>query len=163
MSQNNAENGATSATELAFGFSGTHPLKLDSSQRVAIPAKFVQVLENRYAESKRELACVAIGPRLRLFPIPEYRKIHEKLEAASNLNSTATKAKGLLSANMKVLELDAQNRVRLTPYHVGKAGLQREVAVVGQINVIEIWDAERWTQYDSQEDLDALLDQAFGA
>ena len=48
------------------------------------------------------------------------------------------------------LELDAAGRVMVPPKLLEKAGLTKEVAVIGAGNRLEVWDREAW-QRESDE------------
>jgi MraZ protein len=47
---------------------------------------------------------------------------------------------------------DKQGRITVPPSLRDYAGLTRDVAVVGVLNRVEVWDAERWATYDESNE-----------
>ena len=54
-------------------------------------------------------------------------------------------------SGMERLQLDPQNRVRLSRAHMEYAGLKREVLLIGLMKRFEIWDVERFRQIQNQD------------
>jgi Uncharacterized protein conserved in bacteria len=48
------------------------------------------------------------------------------------------------------LELDPQSRLRISRAHMGYAGLERDIVIVGQVGRFEIWDAARYRLIQEQ-------------
>lgn len=70
----------------------------------------------------------------------------------------------LFYAQAEKMEFDSQGRVRLPERLVQLAGLQREVVVLGVNDHAEVWDAETWNAFLSQQtpQFDRLAAEALG-
>src|SRR6187402_1647385 len=101
------ENGNTAA-ELALGFTGNFPVKLDSALRLAIPAKFKEVLERRYGTSAGQVVLVPDSGKVKVLPLPVWEKTQQKLEELSEFDPNADDLRTFVFGNMAVCQLDAQ-------------------------------------------------------
>lgn len=151
-----------SSAELAFGFIGNIPLKLDSAQRVQIPSKFKDVLDKRFGSSGGQFVAIPFGQRIKLVPIEVWSKVQPQLESMGTLNAKGGKARALIIGNMIVVGLDGQNRVKLTPRLCERVGLTKEIVLVGICDQLEIWDAAAWDKFNDEgsENLDDILEAA---
>ncbi|MEG2583115.1 MAG: division/cell wall cluster transcriptional repressor MraZ, partial [Oscillospiraceae bacterium] len=52
-------------------------------------------------------------------------------------------------------ELDSQGRIVVPPSHREYAGLKKEITVVGSYKNAEIWDREKWIEYNSDSNFEA--------
>ena len=52
-------------------------------------------------------------------------------------------------------EIDAGGRITLPQKLLSHAGIEREVAVIGRFDHLEIWDRARWDAYEPELDADA--------
>lgn len=142
------ENGNNPA-ELALGFTGNFPLKLDSALRVAIPAKFKEVLDRRYGTSAAHVVLVPDSGKVKVLPLPVWERMQQKLEELSEFDPSSDDYRTFVFGNMAVCQLDAQNRVKLTPSLCELAELTKEAVVVGQQDRMEIWDAAKWKEFNA--------------
>jgi len=138
-----------SQTEVSFGFTGNFPLRLDSAQRVAIPSKFKEVLDKKYGTTAAQVVLVPDSGKVKVLPIPVWESVQRKLEELSEFDPAADDYRTFIFGNMATCQLDAQNRVRLTPSLCELAELEKEVVVVGQQDRMEIWDAGKWKEFNA--------------
>jgi MraZ protein len=120
---------------------GTYTPKLDDKNRLLLPAKFRDRFAPGLVMTRGQNRCVY------LVPLDEFAKFYEKLKGA-----LATDRKGqdylrvmLSGANDDVP--DKQGRLSI-PLHLREyAGLDRDVAVIGAGNIVEVWDRQAWDAY----------------
>lgn len=97
---------------------------------------------------------------LLLYPEPEWVEIERKLKALPSFNKTARTLQRLYIGHAQEVEMDAQGRILLAPELRQFAHLERRVALVGQGNKFELWDADTWSskrdQWLAEVDLNAL-------
>lgn len=135
--------------EMTLGFTGNYPLRLDSTQRVAVPAKFREVLEKVYGSASSQVVVLPDMGKVRVLPLPVWEKMKKQLEALPEFDPASNELRTYIFGNMAVCGLDAQSRIRLTPGLCEIANLKKEVVVVGQQDRMEIWDAERWKEFNT--------------
>jgi MraZ protein len=93
------------------------------------------------------------------WPWPEWEALRDKLEnARAPSRALRDYARKVIGA-AEDLELDQQNRLRLSRAHIEYAGLQRDVVLIGLAKRFEIWDAARFRKIQEQDfaDLDQEL------
>lgn len=123
-------------------FRGVTSLTLDSKGRLAIPAKFREVLQLRAAG--KLVVTADSASCLLIYPAPDWEPIQQRLMALSSFNARTRDLQRLLVGNASDVELDGAGRI-LVPGPLRKfAGLERDVALVGQGARFELWDEEKW-------------------
>lgn len=130
------------------GFTGNFPLRMDSTQRVAIPARFKEVLEKEYGMTASHVVLVPDSGKVKVLPVPVWKRMQQQLDELSDFDPNADDYRTFVFGNMAVCQLDAQNRIRLTPSLCELAGLDKEVVVVGRRNMMEIWDAAKFKEFN---------------
>ena len=126
-------------------FRGVSTINMDAKSRVAIPARHRGQISD---ESNNKLV-VTIDTESRcllLYPFPEWKKIEEKLEALPSFDRRARRIQRLLLGHATEVELDKSGRLILSQTLCDYAGLEKEVALVGQGKKFEIWSAKTWNE-----------------
>lgn len=129
-------------------FTGNFPVKLDSALRIAVPAKFREILDQKYG-SASELVVVPDSGKLKVLPMPVWHKLEEKLLELSEFDPSGDDLRAFIVGNMLQCPLDAQNRIRLTPALCEMAELEKELVVVGQLDRMELWSAAKWKEFNA--------------
>jgi MraZ protein len=123
-------------------FRGVTSLTLDSKGRLAVPAKFREVLQLRGAGKLVITADSAVC--LLLYPAPDWEPIQQKLMSLSSFNPRTRDLQRLLVGNACDVEVDGAGRI-LVPGPLRRfAGLEKDVALVGQGARFELWDEAKW-------------------
>jgi MraZ protein len=135
-------------------FRGVTSLTLDSKGRLAVPAKFREVLQLR-AGGKLVITADS-GLCLLVYPAPDWEPIQDKLMGLSSFHPRTRDLQRLLVGNASDVEIDASGRI-LIPGPLRKfAGLDKDVALVGQGARFELWDEAKW---DAQMDKSIALNE----
>lgn len=120
-------------------FSGVSTLNLDSKGRLAIPAKHRELLsvmsENRVMVTLNPEGCLLIYPKTEWLPV------YEQLRKLSGLQAGIAR---IILGFAEELELDSAGRVLIPTKLRELAGLDKEVALVGQGNKFELWHDATW-------------------
>jgi MraZ protein len=133
----------------AYKFWGHYQHSLDSKNRVAIPAKFRQQIEDgKVVVTKFFGGCLAV------YPESEWEKLLEnELSDLHPITSTeGRRIERTLFGSAFPCEVDKQGRINLSAYHLKQAGIKKEVVFKGLNNKFEIWDKERWEAWEEAED-----------
>ena len=116
---------------------------MDSSGRMALPTKFRETVAAR--SSGAMVVTIDTKERcLLLYPLPDWEQVQARLEALSNIRSSARLLQRLLIGHATDLELDANGRVLLPQMLRDYADFAKKLVVVGQGNKIEIWSDQHW-------------------
>ncbi|MES1981435.1 MAG: division/cell wall cluster transcriptional repressor MraZ [Pseudomonadota bacterium] len=123
-------------------FQGAAQLNLDTKSRLAIPARYRDVL---LASCAGRLVLTADADGCLLFyPHPEWEPIREKLLKLSALNPRIRALQRRLIGYAEDVEMDAAGRVLISPALRSYAMLDKHVMLIGQGNKFELWDEVRW-------------------
>ena len=126
-------------------FQGITYLNLDAKGRLAVPVKHRKDLGAGDGSS----VVVTVNPYDRclwLYPEREWQSVVQKVIRLPSSQPDVRNLQRLLVGYAEVLNLDGQGRILLGKALRKYAGLDRQVAFVGQGNKFEIWDAEAWDQ-----------------
>jgi MraZ protein len=122
-------------------FLGTHSPRLDEKGRLILPAKFREELAGGVVITKGQEHCLYV------FPAAEFQRLAEDLQAQPVTHKAARAYSRMFFAGAHDEVPDRQGRVTI-PAHLREwAGLDRDVAVIGASNRVEIWDQQAWEQY----------------
>ena len=127
-------------------FLGTHFPKVDDKNRFVLPAKFREELRDGLVIAKGQERCLAI------YTVEEFQR---QAQAAINGPSTLRGIRDyqrMFAAGASHEALDSQGRVTLPPVLRNYAGLDKEIAVIGAFNRVEVWDLEAWEAYSARQD-----------
>ena len=123
-------------------FQGATQLNLDSKCRLAIPARYRDML---LAHCAGQLVMTADADGcLLLYPQPEWQPIREKLMQLSAFNPRIRSLQRFLVGHAEDVAMDATGRVLVSPTLRSYAALDKHVMLVGQGNKFEVWDDTRW-------------------
>ncbi len=123
-------------------FQGATQLSLDSKGRLAIPARYRDMLQAHCA-GQLVMTADADGCLL-LYPQPEWQPIREKLMQLSAFNPRIRALQRFLVGHAEDVAMDATGRVLVSPTLRSFAVLDKRVMLVGQGNKFEVWDEARW-------------------
>ena len=123
-------------------FQGAVQLNLDSKNRLAIPARYRDMLVAHCA-GQMVLTADADGCLL-LYPQPEWQPIREKLMQLSAFNPRIRSLQRFLVGYAEDVAMDGAGRLLVSPTLRNYAALDKRVMLVGQGNKFEVWDEARW-------------------
>jgi MraZ protein len=123
-------------------FQGATQLNLDSKGRLAIPARYRDML---VAHCSGELVLTADADGCLLaYPQPDWQPIREKLLKLSALNPKIRALQRRLIGYAEDVVMDGAGRVLISPTLRNYAALDKRVMLVGQGNKFELWDEAKW-------------------
>ncbi|HEY3128092.1 MAG TPA: division/cell wall cluster transcriptional repressor MraZ [Acidobacteriota bacterium] len=142
---------------------GNLPAKIDEKGRIKIPADFRKFIDEKYGPHLYVTSLT--GSNVLIYPLSEWEEIEAKLMAPPKMKPE--KVKFLRNTNYygQLTEMDKQGRVLIQPHLRAAAGMQGEVAVMGNLNYLEVWNNERFAkllQSDPYTDKDAETLSGFG-
>jgi len=134
---------------------GTYECKADAKGRVmfssALKKQLLPVVSEGFVVKR-----AVFQPCLELYPMREWNSMMEKI---NKLNRFVKKNNDFIrrfTAGVKVVELDASGRLLIPKDLCQFAGVEKQVVLSSAVNIIEIWDKDR---YENAID-DAAIDFA---
>ena len=127
-------------------FLGTFTPKLDEKGRLIFPAKFRDELASGLVMTRGQEHCIAV------YPLMEFR---QKLEEARRAPTTDRRTRDYLRVLMSGAEdviPDKQGRITIPSHLRTYADLDRECAVIGALDRLEIWSLPAWETYLEQKE-----------
>ena len=113
---------------------GTYQHTLDSKGRLFVPAKLREELGDVF------YVTIAVDC-LNMYSLERWTEMEERV---ANMPRQQRQLMRPIFANAAKCELDAQGRILLPQNLREKAGLQKNVTVVGANNHAELWSSEAW-------------------
>jgi MraZ protein len=103
-------------------------------------------------------------PCLELYPMKEWNKMMEKLNGLNRFNRKHNDFIRRFTAGVKTVEVDANGRLLIPKDLITIAGITKEVTVSSAVNILEIWDKERYEAAidDSLDDFADLAEEVMG-
>lgn len=122
-------------------FRGNFEHNLNAQGRVSLPARFRQVLEERYS---RKLVLVGLPNHVEAYPEEEYRK--KEIEDMDLPQDNPQVLEYLLIQHQNVweVEVDGQGRILIPPKLRQELGLEREVVFIGLMDKIIIYRPDQY-------------------
>lgn len=125
-------------------FSGVNYLNADSKNRVTIPARHRDVLQNTITEATKLI--ITLDSRQCLFAYPEsiWDSVRVKVENLPNTNPLIKSYQRLILGSAEAVEIDKAGRLLIPAALRNMVGIDGEVALVGMGSKLEIWAKEKW-------------------
>ena len=126
-------------------FRGFSTVSLDVKGRLAMPSRYRDRLAV-ICDNSLVLTPNPLDRCLWLYPLPEWEVIEQKLQSLSDFDQQSRRTKQMMRGYATDCELDGHGRLRIPKTLRDFAGLDKQVAVLGQGNKFEIWDEANWSQ-----------------
>ena len=141
---------------------GAFQRSLDQKLRVAIPKTL------RQAMSLPRGGVVYVGPgtdhSLVCYTEKAFERLGDQLAGQPPTRDDVRAFRRLFYGRAHRVELDGQGRVRIPAELADLAGLNKQVVLLGVLDHLEVWAAERWDAYlaERQAAYDQIAESAFG-
>ena len=122
-------------------FMGEYSHTIDAKGRLIIPSKFREQLGEEFVLTKGLDGCLSI------YPMDEWESFEEKLKALPLTNKNARTFSRFFVAGATCCELDKQGRI-----------LDKDVVLTGNLNRIEVWSKEKWSENCNYDDMDSIAE-----
>ncbi len=121
---------------------GNYTARIDSKGRLKVPTVF-----RRYIEEKQgaEFYVTSLtGECVRLYPLPEWESIEQRLALLPTMDPARRKFLDRTNYYGQQATMDAQGRILIHPLLRKSAGVIGEVAVLGYLTYLEVWELEQF-------------------
>lgn len=126
-------------------FRGINAVNIDIKGRLAIPSRYRQSISERYA-SKLIATIDTDSQCLLMYPLREWERIEQKIQALPSFNPQARRIQRLLIGHACDLELDKNGRVLVPSLLREYAKIDKKVMLIGQGKKFELWDETNWLE-----------------
>ncbi|MCD8405342.1 division/cell wall cluster transcriptional repressor MraZ [Tenacibaculum dicentrarchi] len=146
-----------------INLTGTYQCKIDAKGRLMLSSVFKKqlftVLKNGFI-IKRSV----FQPCLELYPTLEWNLVMQKLHKLNRFVKKNNDFIRRFTAGVKPLEIDASGRLLIPKDLCLFAGIEKKVVLCSAVNIIEIWDKERYEKVidDAVVDFADLAEEIMG-
>ncbi|MFD0976457.1 division/cell wall cluster transcriptional repressor MraZ [Salinimicrobium gaetbulicola] len=141
---------------------GTYECKVDAKGRLMVPAaikkQLMPVLQDGFV-LKRSV----FQPCLELYPMQQWNEVMNNM---AKLNRFVKKNNDFIrkfTAGVKTVEVDTNGRLLIPKDLVGFAGIEKEIVLSSAIDIIEIWDKDKYENaVNGGEDFADLAEEVMG-
>jgi MraZ protein len=125
-------------------FYGTHEHSIDDKHRLTLPAKFRERL------GAEVVLLRGIERTIDVYPKDTWEASLERITDLDPLTREGREMRRFVYSGVTVSEVDNQGRVLVPPDLARHASVEKDVAVVGLRDHIEIWDRPQWAAHLSE-------------
>ncbi|WP_203293929.1 division/cell wall cluster transcriptional repressor MraZ [Luteirhabdus pelagi] len=142
---------------------GTYECKADVKGRVMMPAALKKQLAP-VAPNGFVIKRAVFQPCLELYPMEEWNALMEKMGKLNRFNRKNNDFIRRFTAGVKTVELDGTGRLNIPKDLAAFAGVEKEITISTAINIVEIWDKNRYEQAinDAANDFADLAEDVMG-
>jgi len=123
-------------------FRGRFEHTIDPKGRVSIPAKFRELLGEKYDD--RLIITTGLDPCLVAFPYGEWVNVEEKVSSLSMVKKEVKAFQRVFISGATECPIDKLGRVLIPPTLRSHAQLEKDVVFAGMLKKFEIWSKERF-------------------
>lgn len=137
---------------------GEYRHKLDAKGRVTLPSPYRKTYTEGtqlvvVPDTKKEFLSVYSAEAFEAW----VASVFEKRGGYNPNDRVHVMLRTKLNASAMPSTMDAAGRINVSAKQREMVGLDKDVVLIGNTDHFEIWDAQRWDDYQSSIDLDALL------
>jgi len=128
---------------------GHCPATVDGKGRLKIPVLFKTFLDENFGV---DFYVTSIdGQFVRIYPFPVWRDIEEKLKTQPSMNKAVKKFLDRTNYFGQMAHADSQGRILIPAALRDSAAMQGEVAVLGYLKYLEVWNKQRYLEHLERE------------
>lgn len=142
---------------------GTYECKVDAKGRLMLPSAIKKqlspILQNGFV-LKRSV----FQPCLELYPMTEWELLMQKVNGLNRFRKKNNDFIRRFTAGVKMIEVDAAGRLLIPKDLIVFSGINKDAVVSSAINIIEIWDKDKYEQAidDATLDFSDLAEEVMG-
>lgn len=123
---------------------GNYTARIDSKGRLKVPTAFRRYIEDKYGAEFYVTSLT--GDCARIYPLPEWETIEQRLVLLPSMDSARRKFLDRTNYYGQQTAMDNQGRVLIHPLLRKSSGVVGDVAVLGYLTYLEVWELERFEQ-----------------
>ena len=123
---------------------GNYAARIDDKARLKIPNAFRALVEK--AHGSEVFVTSLTGESVRIYPMPVWLALEERLGRAPSTHPSRNKFLDRVNYYGQSAEIDSQGRVLIHPLLRRSSGIIGEVAVLGYLTYLEVWELEKFRE-----------------
>lgn len=128
---------------------GEYEHSLDAKGRLIMPSKLRESIDEKFIVTKGLDGCL-FG-----FSKQEWTNFEEKLKTLPLTNKNARDFVRFFLSGATECEIDKQGRFLIVANLRQYASMEKDVVIIGVGTRIEIWNKQKWEEYNSEENISA--------
>ena len=142
---------------------GTYECKVDAKGRLMLPVAFKKQLAS-VTEKGFVLKRAVFQPCLELYPMQEWESMMHNVNKLNRFKKKNNDFIRRFTAGVKSVDLDVSGRLLIPKDLVGFAGITKEIVVTSAVNIIEIWNKDKYEKAidDAANDFADLAEDVMG-
>jgi MraZ protein len=142
---------------------GTYECKVDAKGRLMLPVAFKKQLAS-VMEKGFVLKRAVFQPCLELYPMQEWESLMQNVHKLNRFKKKNNDFIRRFTAGVKPVDLDVSGRLLIPKDLVGFAEISKEIVVTSAVNIIEIWDKNKYEKAidDAANDFADLAEDVMG-
>ncbi len=134
-------------------FMGEYNHIIDAKGRLIIPARFRELLGEEFIMTRGLDGCLSV------YPMDEWEAFEDETQSITTYKQKCANLHSrFFVAGATNCELDKQGRI-LVPQTLREfAGLEKDVVLTGNLNRIEVWSKEKWSENCNYDDMDSIAE-----
>ena len=123
---------------------GNYPARIDSKGRLKVPTAFRRYLEEKHGSAVYLTSLT--GECVRIYPMPEWEAIEKRLSLLPSMDPARRKFLDRTNYYGQQSLMDTQGRVLIHPLLRKSAAVVGDVAVLGYLSYLEVWELDKFQQ-----------------
>lgn len=142
---------------------GTYECKVDAKGRLMLPSAIKKQL-SPILQDGFVLKRSVFQPCLELYPMTEWELLMQKVNGLNRFRKKNNDFIRRFTACVKMIEVDAAGRLLIPKDLIVFSGINKDAVVSSAINIIEIWDKDKYEQAidDATLDFSDLAEEVMG-
>ena len=142
---------------------GTYECRVDAKGRLMLPVSFKKQLASVMANGF-VLKRAVFQPCLELYPMNQWELLMQNINKLNRFKKKNNDFIRRFTAGVKSVDLDSSGRLLISKDLVGFAGISKEIVVTSAVNIIEIWDKDKYEKAinDAAGDFADLAEDVMG-
>jgi MraZ protein len=123
---------------------GNYTARMDSKGRLKVPTPFRRLVEEKHGTAVYVTSLT--GENVRIYPLPEWEAIEQRLALLPSMDPARRKFLDRTNYYGQQMAMDGQGRILIHPLLRKSAGIYGDVAVLGYLTYLEVWELEKFQQ-----------------
>ena len=123
---------------------GNYTARVDVKGRLKVPTVFRRFIQDNHGVEVYVTSLT--GENVRIYPLSEWENIEQRLALLPSMDPARRKFLDRTNYYGQQAALDTQGRILIHPLLRKSAGVVGDVAVLGYLTYIEVWELERFQQ-----------------
>ena len=123
---------------------GNYTARIDSKGRLKVPTAFRRLMEEKHGTEFYVTSLT--GECVRIYSLPEWDSIEQRLNLLPTMDPARRRFLDRTNYYGQQASMDGQGRLLIHPLLRKSAGVIGDVAVMGYLTYLEVWELERFEQ-----------------